>query len=86
MSVWEENETSSNTINDKRLNKRMEKLLTTFCQKPESSNQYLLHPSIAFTPSRVNLGVLSAKFWQRPEDKVSHLCDKKPIEEKGSYR
>lgn len=48
--------------------------------------QYLLHPTVAFTPSRVNLGVLGAAFWQRPEKAVRHLRRQKPIEEKESYR
>lgn len=54
--------------------------------KRTKSDHYLLHLSVAFTPSRDNLGVLDAKFWQRPEEKVAHLRDKKPIEEKESYR
>ncbi len=33
-------------------------------RKTESEN-YLLHPTVAFTPERVNVGVLGAKFWQR---------------------
>jgi len=54
--------------------------------KYTQSENYLLHPTVAFTPSRDNLGVLGSKFWQRPEEKVAHLRDKKPIEEKESYR
>jgi len=50
------------------------------------SEEYLLHPTVAFTPGRANLGVLGAKFWQRPEEPVAHLRGKKPIEEKESYR
>lgn len=50
------------------------------------SEQYLLHPTVAFTPGRINLGVLDAKFWQRPEEPVAQLRQKKPIEEKESYR
>lgn len=54
--------------------------------KRTKSDNYLLHLSVAFTPSRANLGILGGKFWQRPEEKVAHLRDKKPIEEKESYR
>lgn len=54
--------------------------------KRTQSENYLLHPSVAFTPMRDNLGVLGGKFWQRPEEKVAHLRTQKPIEEKESYR
>ena len=54
--------------------------------KRTPSDHYLLHPTVAFTPSRANLGVLGAHVWQRPEENVAHLRDKKPIEEKESYR
>jgi len=54
--------------------------------KRTQSNHYLLHPTVAFTPDRVNLGVLGAKFWQRPEMPVAHERSRKPIEEKESYR
>ncbi len=54
--------------------------------KYHRSDNHLLHPTVAFTPSRSNLGVVGAKFWQRPEKKVAHLRNKKPIEEKESYR
>jgi hypothetical protein len=45
-----------------------------------------LHPTVAFTPERVNLGVLGAKWWQRPEQPVGQARKRKPIEEKESYR
>jgi len=48
--------------------------------------EYLLHTTVAFTPERVNLGVLGAKLWQRPEEPVAHERARKPIEEKESYR
>ena len=54
--------------------------------KRTQSEQYLLHATVAFTASRVNLGVVNAKFWQRPDEPVAHLRNKKPIEEKESYR
>src|SRR5262249_27180933 len=51
-----------------------------------SRDEHLLHPSVAFTPGRVNLGVLTHQFWQRPEEPVGHLRAQRPIEEKESYR
>lgn len=51
-----------------------------------SREEHLLHPSVAFTPARVNLGVLTHRFWQRPEEPVGHLRAQRPIEEKESYR
>jgi len=51
-----------------------------------SRDEHLLHPSVAFTPTRVNLGVLHHQFWQRPEEPVGHLRAQRPIEEKESYR
>jgi len=47
---------------------------------------YLWHVGIAITSQRVNLGLLHAEQWQRPEKPVAHLRSKKPIEEKESYR
>jgi hypothetical protein len=49
-------------------------------------DEHLLHPSVAFTPARVNLGVLHHQFWQRPEEPVGHLRAQRPIEDKESYR
>src|SRR5215470_6784096 len=46
----------------------------------------LLHLTVAFTPERVNLGVLGLRMWQRPEEPVAHERARKPIEEKESYR
>ncbi|HEV8711233.1 MAG TPA: transposase DNA-binding-containing protein [Candidatus Binatia bacterium] len=51
-----------------------------------SRDEHLLHPSVAFTPTRVNLGILHHQFWQRPEEPVGHLRTQCPIEEKESYR
>jgi hypothetical protein len=48
--------------------------------------EHLLPPTVAFTPERVNLGVLGAKLWQRPEQPVGHKRKGKPIEEKESFR
>jgi Transposase DNA-binding/Transposase Tn5 dimerisation domain len=49
-------------------------------------DEYLLHPTVAFTPERVNLGVLGMTMWQRPEQPVAQERHRKPIEEKESYR
>ncbi len=52
--------------------------------RESSREEHLLHPSVAFTPERVNLGVLTQQFWQRPEEPVGHLRAQRPIEEKES--
>lgn len=52
----------------------------------KDSNQQLLHTSIAITPDRVNLGVVKASLWQRSETSTGKSRNKKPIEEKESYR
>ena len=49
-------------------------------------DEYLLHATVAFTPERVNVGVLGAKLWQRPKQPVGRERKRKPIEEKESYR
>jgi hypothetical protein len=54
--------------------------------KERSCEEYLLHTTVAFTPERVNLGVLGAKLWQRPDEPVAHERARKPIEKKESYR
>lgn len=54
--------------------------------KERSREEYLLHTTVVFTPERVNLGVLGAKLWQRPEEPVAHERAHKPSEEKESYR
>jgi Transposase Tn5 dimerisation domain/Transposase DNA-binding len=54
--------------------------------KEKRRNEHLLHTTVAFTPERVNLGVLGAKSWQRPAEPVAHERARKPIEEKESYR
>jgi hypothetical protein len=48
--------------------------------------EYLLHPTVAFTPERVNVGVVGMKVWQRPEQSVAQQRHRKPIAEKESYR
>lgn len=54
--------------------------------KERNGDEYLRHTTVVFTPERVNLGVLGAKLWQRPEEPVAHERTRKPIEEKESYR
>lgn len=54
--------------------------------KDKLREEYLLHLTVAFTPERVNLGVLGLRMWQRPEEPVAHERARKPIEEKESYR
>jgi hypothetical protein len=54
--------------------------------KERVRDEYLRHTTVAFTPERVNLGVLGATLWQRPEQPVGHKRKRKPIEEKESYR
>jgi hypothetical protein len=54
--------------------------------KIKTREEYLLHPTVAFTPERVNLGVVGMKVWQRPEQPVAQQRKSKPIEEKESYR
>jgi hypothetical protein len=54
--------------------------------KERPCNEYLLHATVAFTPERVNMGVLGAKLWQRPEQPVGRERKRKPIEEKERYR
>jgi len=44
-----------------------------------------LHPTVVFTPQRVNLGVVGLRMWQRPEEPVAHERVRKPIAEKESY-
>ena len=68
-----------NLVTEDQRREGMGSLVTT------KKNEYLLHPSVAFTPQRTNLGVLHHTLWKRPEKKspnYRHL----PIEEKESYR
>jgi hypothetical protein len=54
--------------------------------KVKKRQEYLLHPPVAFTPARVNFGVVGARWWQRPEQPVAQARKRKPIEEKERYR
>ncbi len=51
----------------------------------KKKNEYLLHPSVVFTPERTNLGVLHHTLWKRPAEKASDRGAKR-IEDKESYR
>jgi Transposase DNA-binding/Transposase DDE domain len=46
----------------------------------------LLHPTVAFTPARLNLGVLGLKMWQRPEPPVAQERHRNPRAETESAR
>ena len=50
----------------------------------KSREEYLLHPTVAFTPERVNLGVVGLRLWQRPEEPVAHERTRKPSTDKES--
>ncbi len=52
----------------------------------KTREEHLLHPSVAFTGERVNLGVLGHQFWQRPKKAVGHRRKQRPIEQKESVR
>jgi hypothetical protein len=54
--------------------------------KERIGEEYLLHLTVAFTPQRVNLGVLGVRMWQRPDEPVAHERARKPIAQKESYR
>jgi hypothetical protein len=53
------------------------------------SKGYFVHPLLAITPSRINLGILDAKIWTRnleEETKTAHEAYASPIEEKEKFR
>jgi hypothetical protein len=54
--------------------------------KERVRDEYLLPTTVAFTPARVNLGVLGATRWQRPAQPVGWERKHKAIAEKESYR
>jgi Transposase Tn5 dimerisation domain len=54
--------------------------------KVKVREEYLLHPTVAFTPARLNLGVLGLKMWQRPEPPVAQERHRKPLAENESSR
>jgi hypothetical protein len=47
---------------------------------------YLVHPTVAFTPERVNVGVVGMQVWQRPEPPVAQQRQSKPMAETERYR
>jgi len=61
---------------------RKKEMGTLVCK---NKNEYLLHPSIVFTPERTNLGLLSHTLWKRPEINVTDKYHT-PFKEKESYR
>jgi len=48
--------------------------------------EYLLHPSVAFSENRVDLGVLGHHFWQGRAGRGDRRREVCPLEEKESYR
>jgi Transposase DDE domain len=54
--------------------------------KLKTREEYLLHPTVAFTPERVNVGVVGMQVWQRPAQPVAQQRKRKPLEEKERYR
>ena len=61
---------------------RKKEMGTLVCK---NKNEFLLHPSVVFTPERTNLGVLHHTLWKRPEGKAADRYHT-AIEEKESYR
>lgn len=49
-------------------------------------DEHLLHVNVAFTAGRVNLGVLSAQLWQRPEAAIAQTRRQRPTKQKESQR
>jgi hypothetical protein len=47
---------------------------------------HLLHPTVALTPARLNLGVLGLKLWQRPEPPVAQEGHRTPLAAQESSR
>ena len=54
--------------------------------KDKLREESLLHLTVAFTPERVNLGVLGLRRWQRPEEPVAHERARKPMAKQESDR
>jgi len=61
---------------------RKKEMGTLVCK---NKNEFLLHPSVVFTPERTNLGALHNTLWKRREGNAAD-CYHTPIEEKESYR
>jgi hypothetical protein len=54
--------------------------------KVKVREEHLLHPTVAFTPARLNVGVLGLQMWQRPEPPVAQERHRKPPAAKESAR
>ena len=54
--------------------------------KLRTREESLLHPTVALTPERVNVGVVGMNVWPRPEQPVAPPRNSKPVEEKERYR
>lgn len=49
-------------------------------------DSYWLHPTVAFTPERVNLGIVHHEFWQRPDARQGETRKRRDIPDKESMR
>ena len=54
--------------------------------KGKAHEEYLLHPPVAFTPERMNLGGVGLTMWPRPEPPVAPERPRKPLAAQESYR
>jgi hypothetical protein len=54
--------------------------------KVKVREEHLLHPTVALTPARLNLGVLGLKMGQRPEPPVAQERHRQPLAEQESSR
>jgi hypothetical protein len=54
--------------------------------KIKTREESLLHPTVTYTPERVNLGVVGMRVWRRPEQPGAQQRNSKALEEKESYR
>jgi hypothetical protein len=54
--------------------------------KLKARDESLLHPTVACTPERMNLGVLGLKVWQRPAPPVAHERHRTPMAEQERDR
>jgi hypothetical protein len=54
--------------------------------KSKTRAEYLLHPTVAFPPERVNGGGVGMPGWQWPEQPVAQQRKRPPIPEKERYR
>ena len=54
--------------------------------KVKVREEHLRHPTVAFPPAHLNLGVLGLKMWQRPEQPVAPERHRNPLAEKERAR